>query len=199
MKNRGFILKKTLFLIFILLSISSLVTKAVKSRAGKETLEKNNRERDSFLEAVQEMALYELYLLDNYVKNGELESIEEYFYKDNGRESILDDYYAFTTDRERNRESMGGYYITYINPDPRGIYIPQNYQFSIMLSKEIQLSGESGDLVKAVMRTGYVRVRCELNPFEETITCGNLGKIEELVILGEEIDEERGKESGEEG
>ncbi|MGL4254361.1 MAG: hypothetical protein ACRCR2_10095, partial [Fusobacteriaceae bacterium] len=82
MKNRGFILKQTVFLGVILLGISSFLNKAVRLRGGRGRLEEENRKKDYLLETVQEMGLYELYLLDGYLKDGRVESMEEYFYRD---------------------------------------------------------------------------------------------------------------------
>ncbi|MGL5543182.1 MAG: hypothetical protein ACRDB2_07595 [Fusobacteriaceae bacterium] len=190
MKNRGFILKQTVFLGVILLGISSFLNKAVRLRGGRGRLEEKNRKKDYLLETVQEMGLYELYLLDGYLKDGRLESMEEYFYRDSSGKSILDHYDGFSIDREKNFQSVGGYRLTHIIPDPEGLYIPNFYRFSIILSKEMTLRDEEGELLRAVMRTGYMEIRCYVDPYQEKIECSNLGKIQELNIFGEEMDDE---------
>lgn len=166
-------------------------------RRGGEKFQQENSQRDYLLETVQEISLYELYILDTYIKNGELESIEQYFYMEDFENSILDEYRAFTTDKNINKKSMGGYYLTYINPKVEGIYIPNNYQFSIMLSKEIDLLNEEEELIKVIMKTGYVKIECYIDPYQEKIECNKLGKIEELSVIGEEKDEK--KNEGEKG
>lgn len=197
MKNRGFIMKQTLFLVFILLSISSLLGKAIRVRSGGERLEKENRERDYFLESVQEIALYELYILDAYLKKGELESLENYIYMDSQGESILNHYKSFTVDREKNRKSIGGYFLTKITPPLENQYIPKNYDFKIEFSKEIYLSEEGKEIMKVTIKTKEIMIRCNLNPYEEEIDCGKLGRIEEFLVLGEEIDEKENEDQEE--
>ncbi|MGL4402542.1 MAG: hypothetical protein ACRCTS_02270 [Fusobacteriaceae bacterium] len=198
-KNKGFILKQTVFLAVILLGIFSFLNKTVRLRGGRGRMEGENRKRDYLLETVQEIALYELYLLDGYLKEGRLENLEEYFYRDSSGKSILNHYHGFTTDREKNFKSMGGYRLTHITPDPAGIYIPNFYRFSIILSKEMELADGEEELLRAVMRTGYIEVRCHIDPYEEKIDCGNLGRIQELNIFGEEKndDEEKAREKRE--
>lgn len=190
MKKEGFILKQTIFIMLLLLGVFSLLNKSLRLRGGREKLAGENRRRDYLLETVQEMGLYELYLLDGYLKKGEIARMEDYFYRDSEGRSILDHYQGFTADREKNSSSMGGYRLASIKPDPEGIYIPGNYLFTIALSKEISLEDEKGVVIEALIGTGYTSVRCYLDPYQEEIECGSPGKIEELSILGEEKDEE---------
>ncbi|MGL4402914.1 MAG: hypothetical protein ACRCTS_04255 [Fusobacteriaceae bacterium] len=189
-KNGGFILKQTVFLVLLLLGIFSLLNKSLRLKGGRGKFQEDNRKRDYLLETVGEIGFYELYLLDGYIKEGRLQKMEDYFYKDKEGRSILDNYEGFTADREKNLESMGGYRLTHIIPDPAGIYIPNFYRFSIILSKEIELLDREEEVLKAIMRTGYLEIRCHLDPYEEKLECGDLGTIGELSILGEEKNEE---------
>lgn len=197
MRSKGFILKQTVFFIAILLGVFSLAGKYVRIGAGRERMIGGNGERDRALETVQEIALYELSLLNNYVKRGEIGNLEEYFYRTVEGENILDNYEAFTIDREKNMVSMGGYYLTYINPPIDGLYIPnQRQQFSIGLTKDIVLSQGGRTIMKVQIKTGYIRIKCDFNPQKREMMCENSWKIDELTAFGEDM--ENNDEEGDE-
>lgn len=198
MRSRGFILKQTVFFMAILLGVFSLAGKYVRIGAGRERMVGENEDKNRILETIQEIALYELSLLDGYVQRAEVDSLEEYFYRNPEGGSILDNYEAFTIDREKNMVSMGGYYLAYINPPKEGLYIPNKRQpFTIILVKDIVLSQGENPVMKVQLRTGHIRIRCDFEPQKREIICENHWKLEELTAFGEDVnynDEEGDKE-----
>ncbi|MGL5963383.1 MAG: hypothetical protein ACRCZ9_12920 [Fusobacteriaceae bacterium] len=185
MKNNGFILKQTIFLMLLILGISTLLSKTVRFSAGREKVKGESRSRDYLLDSVGEIGIYELYLLDGYIKDGVLASVEDYFYTDSEGESIFRNYKNFIMDQNQNISSIGGYRIKEIKPDPRDIYIPNNYRFLLKLSKEVELVGENDLLLKINIATGDIEIRCYIDPFKEKIECENPSKIRELSLWGE--------------
>ncbi|MGL6101446.1 MAG: hypothetical protein ACRC0G_17740, partial [Fusobacteriaceae bacterium] len=79
----------------LILGISTLLSKTVRFSAGREKVKGESRSRDYLLDSVGEIGIYELYLLDGYIKDGVLASVEDYFYTDSEGESIFRNYKNF--------------------------------------------------------------------------------------------------------
>lgn len=145
-KRKGFILRYLMVVVTFALGVFALIHTTLRSYAQREDLESEEWRREALLDSVGEVFFYEMALLNSYILEGELMSIEEYFYEsekvgssekpgESSREEegikIYADYDNVAKFHMRTKDlspgekieispdelmSVGGYQISYLNP-----------------------------------------------------------------------------------
>lgn len=181
MKKKGFILPFTLLILGFVLTVFHLFNLSLNSTTSLNLLEEKNRILKSDFMNLNDVVRYEFEIMSNHIQNGEVESIDYYFFYSPTGESL------WSNEMLRKEKSIGGYSIVKTSPPIETLSIGYQTDVEFFFHKKIEISDENNEKYMTVtVKLDKIKMKCTLLNSEKEMTCEVKERIvENINIVGE--------------
>ncbi len=181
MNKKGFILPFTLIVLSLVLSVFHLFNLSLNSRVSLNLLQEKNRILKSDFMNMNNIINYELEIMSNYIKNGEIENIDQYFFHSLSGDPI------WSNKDLRNKKSIGGYYIVKISPPIETLNMGNKSDIEIFFHKKMEITDENNNkYMTLTMKLDKIKMKCILLNSKKDLKCELEERaIENIRVVGE--------------
>ena len=119
--------------------------------------------------------------MSNYIKNGEIENIDQYFFHSLSGDPI------WSNKDLRNKKSIGGYYIVKISPPIETLNMGNKSDIEIFFHKKMEITDENNNkYMTLTMKLDKIKMKCILLNSKKDLKCELEERaIENIRVVGE--------------
>lgn len=162
-KRTGMIFQLTLLMVFILLSILSLMKTRIESTFNISKLYNQRLEDREKMDTLTSVVFYEFKTVDNYILMDKINSLEEYIFLNKEKEQIW-------KKSLENEKSLGGYYIKKSSHSFEEIFLTSYALVKFIFEKTIFIKdNKNKNYLEIKLVTNEISLSCEKK--EKNIEC----------------------------
>lgn len=186
MNKKGFSLQLVLIVLSVVGSFFYLLLIVLKNKVQHSKLYYEEIQEKNNMENIFKTYVYELSILDGYIKNGIIPDKEYYILNFTENEKLWE------SKAGREGKSIGGYTIVKITPEVENLIREKEYELVFELKKEITLKNQEGKpILIVIIKLEPFKKTCNLDINGSILKCNNQElNLNKVTITGEIVKSE---------